>query len=115
MDAEDTRTLQGAGIFSSRSFIMTSKKPGATDDSGPPPGRDRQGSVEEALDEALEETFPGSDPINLDQWTEMRREEQMRHDEQKTRDEAAKPAAPEAEEEIDRIKRYLSGPTSFSA
>jgi len=109
MDPEDTRTLQGASTFSSRSFAMTSKKPGAADDTGPPPGQDREGSVEKALDEALEETFPGSDPINLDQWTEMRREEQ------KTRDEAKKPETDETGEEIDRIKRYLSGPTSFSA
>ncbi|MET0743270.1 MAG: hypothetical protein ABWY78_07870 [Microvirga sp.] len=88
---------------------MTSKKPGAAEDTGRPPGQDREGSVEEALDEALEETFPGSDPINLDQWTEMRREEQ------KNRETAPKPETDETGEEIDRIKRYLSGPTSFSA
>ena len=94
---------------------MTSKKPGAADDTGRPPGQDREGSVEEALDEALEETFPGSDPINLDQWTEMRREEQKNREDQKNREEAPKPEVKATEEEIDRIKRYLSGPTSFSA
>ena len=87
---------------------MSSKTPGITDDKSEPPNREGQDTLESALDEALDETFPGSDPINLDQWTEMRREEHRARPERK-------PEPAPAEEEIDRIKRYLSGPTSFSA
>ncbi|MBM6596620.1 hypothetical protein [Microvirga pudoricolor] len=87
---------------------MSSKKPGLTGEQGKPPNQDEQDRVDAALDEALEETFPDSDPINLDQWTEMRREQHEANPPQKA------DTAP-TEEEIDRIKRYLSGPTSFSA
>jgi hypothetical protein len=66
------------------------------------PDRPRPGSVEAALDKALDETFPASDAINLHQWTEMENE-----------DAVEKPA--ETSGELDRLARYLLGPTVYCA
>jgi hypothetical protein len=73
-----------------------------------PPDEETLNEVEKALDKALNETFPASDPVNLHQWTEKQSEEPK----------AGKPkeaAKAEEEDEPDRAARYLKGPTSFSA
>ena len=64
--------------------------------------------AEKALDEALDETFPASDAVNLHQWTEMNNEEL----ESAKKSEAT---STETEEELDRAARYLRGPTAFTA
>jgi hypothetical protein len=67
------------------------------------------GTLESELDEALEETFPASDPINLHQWTELEQEEAER---EPKKDESK---AKKAEAEPDRESLYLRGPTAYCA
>ena len=62
---------------------------------------DRPKKVERALDEALDDTFPASDAVNLHQWTEMLHEEQDKSEQD--------------DEQAERTARYLKGPTAFSA
>ncbi|WP_210485068.1 hypothetical protein [Microvirga antarctica] len=62
--------------------------------------------TEDALDEALEETFPASDAINLRQWSEMEASERARAE----REERLK-----AQSHVDRLALYARGPTAFSA
>ena len=77
--------------------------PSNPSDETPNPHRPAEpGQVEVALDEALDETFPASDAINLHQWTEMDREEQ-----------AETPV--KRSDEVDRLARYLLGPTAYCA
>jgi hypothetical protein len=66
------------------------------------------GSVEAALDETLDESFPASDAANLHQWAEMRRRGQPLADKPDAGQEKADP-------EGDRLERYLRGPTAFCA
>ena len=65
------------------------------------PENEQRAGVEKALDEALTETFPASDPVNLHQWAELQHEEQ---------DKSEQP-----DQQDDRKARYLKGPTAFSA
>lgn len=67
----------------------------------PGPESERPEKIEKALDAALDETFPASDPVNLHQWTELTHEE---HDKSE-----------QGNEQMDRTARYLKGPTAFSA
>jgi hypothetical protein len=62
--------------------------------------------TEEALDEALTETFPASDAINLRQWNEMEATREAR---------AAREARIKERATIDRLSHYFRGPTAFSA
>lgn len=59
-------------------------------------------TLDEALDEALRDTFPASDAINLHQWTEMRHADPI-----------PKPESPPPL--FDRLATYLLGPTAFCA
>jgi hypothetical protein len=68
-----------------------------------PPDEPAPTSVDAALDEALAETFPASDPINLHQWTEMH------HVDPPAPAKQAEPARP------DKAELYLKGPTSYGA
>jgi hypothetical protein len=56
--------------------------------------------VEAALDEALEETFPASDAVDMQQFAEMEQDAAVKPDDDK---------------ELDRVAIYLKGPTSFCA
>ena len=59
--------------------------------------------TEDALDEALAQTFPASDAVNLRQWNEVeasRIAREVRIEEPST---------------IDRLAQYFRGPTAFSA
>ncbi|MDF2811017.1 MAG: hypothetical protein K0S56_2048 [Microvirga sp.] len=70
------------------------------------PAADGTERVENALDQALQETFPASDAINLHQWNEMEAVEKMR---------AEREARLKNASSIDRAARYSRGPTAFSA
>jgi hypothetical protein len=59
--------------------------------------------VEAALDEALANTFPASDPINLHQWTEMQHSE------------PPEPLPPPEPASPDKAELYLRGPTAYCA
>lgn len=76
--------------------------PSNPSDETPNPYQAAPGKVEAALDEALNETFPASDAINLHQWTEMDHPNPVET-----------PA--ETSDEIDRLSRYLLGPTAYCA
>jgi hypothetical protein len=62
--------------------------------------------TEAALDEALKQTFPASDAINLRQWNEIEAMEKAR---------AAREERLGNEVRIDRAAQYSRGPTAFSA
>jgi hypothetical protein len=62
--------------------------------------------TEDALDEALTETFPASDAINLRQWNEMEATREAR---------ALREARMKERSTIDRLSQYFRGPTAFSA
>jgi hypothetical protein len=62
--------------------------------------------TENALDEALRETFPASDAINLRQWNEMEASSKAR---------AAREARLKERANGDRLAVYFRGPTAFSA
>jgi hypothetical protein len=69
---------------------MTAKNPKSTE-------QQHQEQAERALAAVDERTLPGGDPANLLQWAEMTGDEKSEEDED------------------DRRRRYLKGPTSFSA
>ena len=65
-------------------------------------------TLDEALDEALEDTFPASDAINLHQWTEMKHGTEMKHADPVPQPKSSPPL-------FDRLATYLLGPTAFCA
>jgi hypothetical protein len=68
-----------------------------------PPSEAAAQHTEDALDEALAQTFPASDAVNLRQWNEM---EASR---------AAREVRIKERSTIDRLSQYFRGPTAFSA
>lgn len=85
--------------------------PSDPSDTPPRPAEPAPGKLELELDEALEETFPASDPINLHQWTELEREDA----EAGRKPEKADAEANRPEAEPDRETLYLRGPTAYCA
>ena len=75
-------------------------------DSRRPSEEDASAHTEKALDEALTETFPASDAINLHQWSEMEATERKR---------AEREARRKSSSNLDRVAAYCRGPTAFSA